>query len=103
LERTAEKTGTSLTLLYDEGYEISEAFDVVYQPNEKMRHAYNTRLNANLNKAHSDNSQRLPVPATFIIDQHGEVAWRHFNRNYKKRASAKQILEALDNLEKKHH
>lgn len=103
LKMTAEKTSTSLTLLFDKEYKISEAFDVVYQPDEKMRHGYNTRLNANLKKVHSDDSQRLPVPATFIIDQHGKIVWRHFNHDYKKRASAKQILEALDTMEKKHH
>ncbi len=98
LKMTAQKTGASFTLLHDENYKISNAFDVAFKPDNQSRDLYNEKLNANLDQAHSDNSERLPIPATFILDQSGKVVWRHFNPNYKERASTQQILKVLDTL-----
>ncbi|MBW6497009.1 MAG: AhpC/TSA family protein [Bacteroidales bacterium] len=98
LEKTAEKTGTRFSLLYDEGYRISDAFDVTFRPDSMDRIMYNTILRANLKNAHSDDSQQLPVPATFVIGRDGKIAWRHFDPDYKKRASAREIMEALTGL-----
>lgn len=100
LQKTKSKTGAEFTLLYDEDYKICEDFDVAFVPKEQLIELYDTRLDADLENAHSDNSQRIPVPATFIINQKGKVAWRHFDRDYKERASAEEIMEALDNYNK---
>ena len=92
LEKTATKANATFTLLYDKNFTIGEAFDVVFKPTGKEISLYNGRLNANLEKAHSDKSSRLPVPATFIINKNGVVVWRHFNPDYRIRASVKEIL-----------
>ncbi|WMN12971.1 peroxiredoxin-like family protein [Marivirga salinae] len=98
LQKTKSQTGAEFTLLYDKNYKISEDFDVAFVPKEQLIELYDTRLDADLENAHSDNSKRIPVPATFIIDQDGRVAWRHFDRDYKKRASAEEIMKALDKI-----
>ncbi|MEX2589196.1 MAG: peroxiredoxin-like family protein [Chitinophagales bacterium] len=98
LKKTQEKSNATFTLLYDKDYKISKMFDVLFRPEEKTTSAYNRRLGANLTEAHSDESQRLPVPATFVINQQGEVVWRHFDRNYKERASVASIVSALEKL-----
>jgi len=98
LQKTKTKTGAEFTLLYDEDYKICDDFDVAFVPQEQMIEAYNNRLGADMENAHSDNSQRIPVPATFIINPKGEVVWRHFDRDYKERASAEEIMEALENF-----
>jgi peroxiredoxin len=56
---------------------------------------YNKLLGARLKKAHSDDSERLPIPATYIIDSQGKVVWRHFDPDYKKRSSVTDILANL--------
>ena len=98
LNKMAEKTGAEFTLLYDEGYKIADAYDVVYKPTSTQLFTYNVVLGAKLKKTHSDESQQLPIPATYIIDQKGTIHWRQFNPDYKKRASVKDILKALDDL-----
>jgi peroxiredoxin len=95
IRQTIEKTNAGFTLLYDEGYRISESFDVAFLPDFATRTAYNTALGANLKDAHSDDSQRLPIPATFIINQDKKVVWRHFDPNYRNRASVNDILMVL--------
>lgn len=95
IRQTIEKTNAGFTLLYDEGYRISESFDVAFLPDFATRTAYNTALKADLKDAHSDDSQRLPIPATFIINQDKKVVWRHFDPNYRNRASVNDILMVL--------
>jgi len=92
LDKMAEKTGAKFTLLYDEGYKISDAFNVTFRPDSGTLVLYNTVLRANLKESHSDDSQRLPIPATFIIGQDSKIVWRQFDPDYKKRSMVKDIL-----------
>jgi peroxiredoxin len=98
LTKTSEITGAGFTLLYDEGYSIADAYDVTFRPGGLDRTMYNTFLGANLKEAHSDDSQRLPIPATFVIGQDGKIAWRHFDPDYKKRSTVSEILDALSKI-----
>ncbi|MDF1559575.1 MAG: redoxin domain-containing protein [Bacteroidales bacterium] len=96
LDKMADKTGASFSLLYDEGYAIADAYDVTFIPEKKELIIYNTVLSAQLKKSQSDESQRLPIPSTYIIDRDGLIAWRQFDPDYKNRSHVKNILEALE-------
>ncbi len=96
LNEMANKTGAEFTLLYDEGYKIAQAYDVNFMPDMMNRLTYNMFLGANLKKTHSDDSQRLPIPATYIVSPKGEIIWRQFDPDYHKRSSVCDILNALD-------
>ncbi len=95
LGKMAEKTKAEFTLLYDEGYKIADAYDVTFTPESKQLFVYNVMLNAKLKKTQSDDTQRLPIPATYIINQDGIIIWRQFNPDYKKRSSVIEILKHL--------
>jgi peroxiredoxin len=95
LMKSAEKTGASFSLLTDNGFKIAEAFDLAFLPSSGTRLKYNTILGADLAEAQTDDSERLPVPATYIIGQDGKVVWRHFDRDYSQRASPEEILANL--------
>lgn len=98
LDIMAEKKGAEFTLLYDEGYKIANAYDVTFKPSSTTLFTYNTLLGAKLKDTHSDDSQRLPIPATYLIDTDGNIAWRQFDPDYKNRSSVSEILTALDAL-----
>ena len=99
LDEMADKTGAEFTLLYDEGYIISNAFDVTFKPKTMQLFTYNNFLGAKLKETHSDDSQRLPIPATYLIGQDGKIAWRQFDADYKNRSSVKEILSAIDKIQ----
>ncbi|MCB9448555.1 MAG: AhpC/TSA family protein [Flavobacteriales bacterium] len=94
MEETAEKTGASFILLYDEGYRISDAFDVTFTPGATERLKYNA-IGAHLKTAYTDDSERLPIPATFIIGTDGRIRWRQFDPNHRNRATVADILKNL--------
>jgi peroxiredoxin len=95
LNETVEKTGAAFTLLTDVDHQISDAFDLTIDPTKTQRIMYNTILGANLENAHTDSDQKLPIPATYIIGQDGRVLWRQFDPDYKKRSTVAAILEQL--------
>jgi len=95
IEKTIEKTGAQFTILYDENQKISDAFDVTFEPSGKDKMVYNTVLGAKLKETHTDDSERLPIPATFIIDINKKIVWRHFDPNYKNRSTIKEIIENI--------
>jgi peroxiredoxin len=99
LEKMEEKTGAEFRLLYDEGYKIADAYDVTFTPDSKQLFVYNTVLSGNLKESHSDDSQRLPIPATYIIDINGVIVWRQFDPDYKKRSTVKEIIDNLPRSE----
>jgi peroxiredoxin len=96
IKKTIKKTGAEFTILYDENYKIAEAFDVLFRPNGMMRFMYNAVLGAKLKETHSDDSEQLPIPATFIISKEMKVTWRHFEPDYKKRSKMADILSNLN-------
>jgi peroxiredoxin len=98
LDKMREKTGASFRLLYDEGYHIADAYDVTFTPKTSELVIYNTMLNANLKETHSDDSQRLPIPATYLINTNGMITWRQFDPDYKNRSTVSEIMKAIDNL-----
>lgn len=95
IEKTINKTKTNYTVLYDKDYKIAELFDVLYTPDQKTLDFYNSRLKDDFKNSRSDQSGRLPVSATFILNENHEITWRHFNPDYKERASVEDILKNL--------
>ncbi|PCJ64989.1 MAG: alkyl hydroperoxide reductase [Bacteroidetes bacterium] len=95
LEMTTQKANLKATILYDSGYVIMKQFDVLWAPDKAMEAKFKKYFGDDLKESHSDDSQRLPVPATYIIGQDGVIKWRHFDRNYRKRSTVKDILENL--------
>jgi peroxiredoxin len=100
LEMTAKITHAEYPLIHDYGYTISKAFDVAFVPNKTTITMYNSALKADLKNAHSDKSQQLPIPATYILSKEGKIVWRHFNPDYKQRAPVSVILSVLEQLKK---
>lgn len=99
LTKMIEKTEAQFTLLYDEDYQIAKAYDVNFNPSTKQLFMYNVGLGAKLKETHSNDTQSLPIPATYIINQKGLIVWRQFDPDYKSRSSVNEILEALEKIQ----
>ncbi|RCW38350.1 hypothetical protein [Marinilabilia salmonicolor] len=71
---------------------------MTYLPGGLTRTAYSLALGSDFNDAYDDDKPKLPIPATYIIKSNGTIAWRHFNPDYKERATVDQIVNALQRL-----
>jgi len=95
LQQMAEKTSAGFRLLYDKDYAIAAAFGILFDPGQANKDLYNNRLQANMREAHGNELELLPVPATFIINQRGELVWRQLDPDYRIRSTVQDILDHL--------
>ncbi|WP_430813253.1 peroxiredoxin-like family protein [Carboxylicivirga sp. RSCT41] len=94
IEKTIDKSNASFSVIYDEGHQIMDAYDVTFTMSKTKFTAYKT-YGIDINKASGNTDRALPVPATYIIGKDGYVSNRHFDKNYKTRMSVKDILRSL--------
>lgn len=94
-EKVKQETDSKFILAQDKGYHVMEAFGVDFEVSEKML--------SKLKKKGHDMSQthevegpvQLPVPATIVINSNGEIAYLHYDTNYKERGDIDEILASL--------
>lgn len=96
IAKTVEKTKAEYPIIYDEDMKIMKAYDVAFKVDEKTVARYK---NFDIDLMDNNNQQAqnvvLPVPAVYIIDKEGNITFRYFEPDYKKRVSVKEILKNL--------
>lgn len=94
--QTVEKTKASFSILSDEGQKIMKAYDVAFKVDEKTTARYKSfDIDLVKNNGQKEGEVFLPVPAVYIIDKEGNIKYRYFQEDYKKRPSVKEILDNL--------
>lgn len=81
-------------LLRDEGSAIAAAFGAAYPLPEYMRGYYRSIL-VNIPFINGEDSWRLPVPATFVLDRNGVVVWSHGHADFRVRPDPAEAIKAL--------
>lgn len=93
--KTKAKYANLLQVLPDSDGEIMKAYGVDFKVTEQYQKKIKRFLKADIAKSNNQKDAVLPVPATYIIGENGIILWRHFDLNYKNRATAGAILEHL--------
>jgi peroxiredoxin len=94
ISKTIEKTKASYPILFDEGLKIMEEYDVAYALDSSAVDRYK-KFGLDFNEANGVNGAHLPVPTVYIINQQGTIIFKHFDPDFKKRASVKEIISHL--------
>jgi peroxiredoxin len=81
-------------LLSDAGNQVARQFGLVYRVPDDQQAIYR-RVFINLPFANGDESWELPIPATFILEPDGTVAYASANEDYTERPEPLEILERL--------
>lgn len=94
IAKTIEKTKAEYTIIHDLDLKIMKAYEVEFEVPENTLKRYRNG-GIKLDEVNGKNGNYLPVPATYIIDKEGNITYRFFNTDYKKRPSVKEILDNL--------
>ncbi|WP_231465148.1 peroxiredoxin family protein [Pedobacter sp. Leaf132] len=94
IAKTKGKTNASFSLLSDRDYKIMKAYKVDFVMEESLVSKYKT-YGIDVAKNNGALNAVLPVPATYIIDKSGKIKFVQFDKDYKKRASIKDIAAKL--------
>lgn len=93
---TMRKTGATYDVVSDADGSLMRAFGVDFAVDTATVTKYKS-YKLDLAKANGTTADkvRLPVPATYIIGTDGRIRYRHFDPDYKRRATVAQLVAAL--------
>lgn len=94
IDETSQKFNNAFKIISDADMKIMDAYKVRFQVDKVSIAKYNI-WGIHLNEFNGDNGPNLPVPATYIIEQNGNIKYVFFNEDYKKRISVQTILNNL--------
>ena len=90
---TLQKNELDFVVLSDVGLGVAEAFGVAYRLPEVVEAKFKGRLD--LPASNGDDSWRLPLSATYVIDRDGVVRWAYVTEDYRERAEPSDVVEAV--------
>lgn len=94
---TREKNDLAFDVLFDQGNKVAEAYGLVFSLSEELRPIYE-KFGIDVPGYNGDDSFTLPVPATYIIDRDGTVAFHFADADYTKRLEPGDVVTALKKL-----
>ncbi|MBC7567218.1 MAG: hypothetical protein H7223_09650 [Pedobacter sp.] len=88
------KTNVSFSIIQDMNDSIMKAYGVNFRMDDETFAKYKT-YGVDLDVNNVNTRHTLPVSATYIIGPSGKIKFFHFDTNYQKRASIKNLLTEL--------
>ena len=95
ISKTIEKTNASYPILFDDSLRIMKKYDVAFAVDQQTIDRYKSYGIDFVQVNGESNGNNLPVPAIYVINKEGKIVFRHFDKDYTKRASVSEILEHL--------
>ena len=94
---TAEKNALAFTVLSDTDLVAARAFGVAFALAADVVALY-AQLGIDLPTVNANDRWELPVPATFVIDREGRVAFAHVEADYRQRAEPSKVIAIVEAL-----
>jgi peroxiredoxin len=94
ITKTIAKTKATYSILFDDGLTIMKRYDVAYAVDAGTVEKYK-KYGIDFTEANGSNGATLPVPAVYVINKEGKIVFRHFDPDYRNRASVQDILTHL--------
>ena len=94
IRKTIAKTKASYPILFDEGLQIMKSYNVAYAVDNTTIERYK-KYGIDFNETNGANGANLPVPAIYVINKEGVIVFRHFDPDYRNRATVAEILKHL--------
>lgn len=94
---TAEKNDLAFPVLSDLESRVAKSFGIAFDLADELRPIF-TSFGQALPDRNGDNSWVLPLPATYIIDRDGIIAFAHVDINFRNRLEPDAITATLATL-----
>ncbi|MFY0671992.1 MAG: AhpC/TSA family protein [Bacteroidia bacterium] len=94
-EKMLDKSGNGLLIIADEEMKTLTDYDVLFTVTENYQKKIKRFLVTDIGKNNGQKEAKLPVPATYVINQDGTIVYRHFEYNYRTRSTIKDIIGEL--------
>lgn len=95
-EETKTKNALEFEVLTDEGNAVARKFGIVFKMTPYVAKAMQD--GAKLHERNGDESDELPLAATYVIKPNGKIAYAFLDPDYRKRAEPSEVVEVLKEL-----
>jgi len=93
----AKKNELNFTVLSDPNLTVARAFGIVYEMPKKTDELYKSR-GLDVAKHNAMEKAELPLSATYVVNQKGEIVYAFLEPDYKKRAEPQVIIQTLSKI-----
>lgn len=90
---TSEKHDLKFEVLSDIGNKIGKEYGIVFKLTNDVANAYNKSFG--MNEFNGDESNELPLAATYIINEDGTIIYAFLDADYRNRAEPGELTEIL--------
>ena len=92
---TAQKNDLEFDVLSDVSNKIAKQFGLLFTLDERIQALY-TQFGIDFEHYYGDKSFKLPLPATYVINQEGVITYAFLNEDYTLRAEPTDVMAALE-------
>ena len=93
----SEKHNLEFSVLSDVGNRVSRQYGLVFTLDESLRPIYQN-FGIDIVTSNGNDSYELPLPATYVIDQSGQIRYGFAEADYTQRAEPQDVLAAVRDL-----
>ena len=86
------------TVLSDQDAKVAAEFGVAWEVPEFVLEHMKVDRKLDIETINNGNANIMPIPATFVLNQAGEVTWRFVDVDYRTRSEPSDIIDALQKL-----
>lgn len=96
---TAQKNDLEFDVLSDVSNKVAEQFGLLFTLDERIQALY-TQFGIDFEHYYGDKSFKLPLPATYVINQDGIITYAFLSEDYTLRAEPIDVMTALESENK---
>ncbi|MDF3128161.1 peroxiredoxin-like family protein [Kiritimatiellaeota bacterium B1221] len=93
---TAEKAELEFVVLSDLNNQVARKYGIVFELTPEVASIYENKFS--LSTTNGNNSNELPLAATYVIQPDGKIVYAFLDSDYRNRAEPKEILKALKSI-----
>ena len=94
----AREDGIEFDVLVDGGNGVARSYGLGFRLPDELRAIYLKHLRIDVARFNGDATWELAIPATYVIDQGGLVAYAAANADYTRRPEPTELLEVVGGL-----
>ena len=94
--KTSEKHALEFEVLTDQDNQVAKAYGLVFKLTPETAEYYKAAFD--LEVYNGNDTDELPLAATYVINTDGKVSYAFLNADYRERAEPAEVLEALKAL-----
>ena len=94
---TVKKEGLDFFVLSDPDGKVGKQFGLMFKLTDELKSLYQ-KFGIDLEKVNDNKDWELPLAATYIVNQQGEIIYSFVDADYKKRAETKELVKIVQEI-----